>query len=103
MQGAETEWAVDGQAAVELFEASEPGRYQLILMDIRMPRMDGLEATRRIRAMDRPDAASIPIVAMTANSFRADQLAAEEAGMNGFIPKPVDVAQLFGVLSEHLQ
>ena len=103
LQGAKTEWALDGQAAVEYFEASEPGWYQLILMDIRMPRMDGLEATRRIRAMDRPDAASIPIIAMTANSFREDQLAAEEAGMSGFIPKPVDVAQLFEVLRKQLQ
>ena len=102
LQGAATERAKDGSEALELFQRNPPGRYQMILMDIRMPVMDGLAATRAIRALKRPDAAVIPIVAMTANSFKEDEEAAMSAGMNGFIPKPVNVQQLFEVLEELL-
>lgn len=102
LQGAVTERAKDGSEALELFQRNPPGRYQMILMDIRMPVMDGLAATRAIRALKRPDAAVIPIVAMTANSFKEDEEAAMSAGMNGFIPKPVNVQQLFEVLEELL-
>ena len=102
LQGAVTERAKDGSEALELFQRNPPGRYQMILMDIRMPVMDGLAATRAIRALKRPDAAGIPIVAMTANSFKEDEEAAMSAGMNGFIPKPVNVQQLFEVLEELL-
>ena len=100
IQGAAVERAADGQEAVNRFCASKPGHYQLILMDIQMPVKNGLEATMEIRASAHPDAASIPIVAMTANSFREDVEAAMGAGMNGFIPKPVDVQYLYQVLEK---
>ena len=87
---------------MEKFSLSEPGYYDLILMDVQMPRLDGYGATKKIRALDRPDAERIPIVAMTANSFKEDEEAAMSAGMNGFIPKPVNVQQLFEVLEELL-
>lgn len=100
MRGIHTQWARDGGEAVEYFKASESGEYQMILMDIRMPGKDGLEATREIRASDHEDASSIPIIAMTANSFKEDVDAAIEAGMNSFIPKPVDSAQLYRIIGE---
>ena len=71
-------------------------------MDIQMPDMNGLEASRAIRALDHPDAAAIPIVAMTANTFQEDVDAAMEAGMNGFIPKPLDVNYLYRLLRDLL-
>ena len=83
--------AEDGVEAVEKMEQSAPGRYDLILMDIQMPRMDGYEATRRIRALPDPRKAGIPIFAMTANAFEEDRQNALNAGMNGHIPKPIDV------------
>ncbi len=89
-----SDWADNGQAALDMFSASEPGHYDAILMDMRMPVMDGLEATRRIRALDRPDAKSIPIIALTANAFHSDVNDCIEAGMNDHLPKPVDSAQL---------
>lgn len=101
MQGIEVCRAADGQKAVELFLASAPGEFQVILMDIQMPIKDGHEATREIRASGRPDA-NIPIIAMTANSFKEDEAAAWAAGMNGFVPKPVDIKQLFAVLRGQL-
>ena len=78
--------------------ASRPGDYDLILMDIQMPVMDGYEATRRIRMLDHPALASIPIVAMTANAFDEDRKAAAECGMNGFISKPINVEEIIQVL-----
>ena len=81
---------------------SRPGEFQAILMDIQMPDMNGLEASRAIRALDHPDAAAIPIVAMTANTFQEDVDAAMEAGMNGFIPKPLDVNYLYRLLRDLL-
>ena len=102
MQGAEVTRAVNGRQAVELFAASCPGRYEAVLMDIQMPELNGLEATRAIRALDRPDAAALPIIAMTANSFQEDTEAAEAAGMTGFIAKPVDANYLYGVLCSAL-
>jgi two-component system sensor histidine kinase/response regulator len=86
--------AVNGREAVERFETDPPGTYALILMDIQMPHMDGYQATRRIRAMERSDAASIPIVAMTANAFTEDIKLALEAGMNQHMAKPIDIRQL---------
>lgn len=102
MKGAWTERAVNGAEAVKLFQESEPGWYQIILMDIQMPEKDGLEATREIREDTHPDAARIPIIAMTANSFKEDKEAAVQAGMNGFVSKPVDLNILVKVLTENL-
>lgn len=100
MQGAEVCRAANGEAAVELFDKSRPGQYQAILMDIQMPVMDGLTACRRIRGMERQDAKAIPIIAMTANSFKEDEDAALAAGMDDFLTKPVDVSQLYQVLKK---
>lgn len=99
-QGARVVRAEDGRRALELFETSAPGTYQAVLMDIQMPRMNGLEATRAIRALPRPDAEQIPIVAMTANSFQEDIDAANAAGMNAFVAKPIDVHHLYRVLRD---
>lgn len=101
-QGAAVETAENGQVALDRFNASVAGYYQLILMDIQMPVKNGLEAARDIRASVHPEAGTIPIVAMTANSFKEDMEAAENAGMNGFIPKPIDVRFLYQVLHEIL-
>lgn len=102
LQGAQVDRAADGLEAVELFSASEQGAFQAVLMDIRMPVMDGLDAARAIRALDRPDAAVVPIVAMTANSFQEDIDGALAAGMNGFLTKPIDVDRLYRTLRELL-
>ena len=72
-------------------------------MDIQMPVMDGYEATRRIRALPRPDAAAVPIIAMTANAFNEDVAAAVAAGMNGHIAKPIDVTALYRLLASHFK
>ncbi len=90
--------ARDGKEAVDMFSGSEPGRYLAILMDIRMPVMGGLEATRRIRALPRKDAATVPIIAMSANAFDDDVKASLDAGMNAHLSKPIDIASLFEVL-----
>ena len=88
----------DGQEAVELFRNSEPGEFDVILMDIMMPVMNGYEATKRIRALDREDAKKIPIIAMTANAFTEDRIRAKKAGMDEHIAKPVDVELLVKVI-----
>ena len=90
MEGAESDHAENGKTAAEKFAASEPGYYDAILMDMRMPVMDGLEATRLIRSMDREDAGSIPIVALTANAFYSDVKQCVDAGMDAHLSKPVD-------------
>ena len=90
----------DGQEAVELFRNSEPGEFDVILMDIMMPVMNGYEAARMIRSMDREDAKVIPIIAMTANAFTEDKLRAKEAGMNEHIAKPVDTKRLVKIICE---
>lgn len=101
IKGIKVRRAVNGQEAVNSFLASEPGEFQIILMDIRMPVKDGLVASREIRASGRPDK-DVPIIAMTANSFREDEQAAMDAGMNGFVPKPVEPEYLFSVLRKNL-
>ena len=95
LKGAVVSRCENGRLAVERFKESDPGEFQVILMDIQMPEMNGLEAPRAIRAMDRPDAAAIPIIAMTANVFKEDVDAAMEAGMSGFEGKPLDVEHLY--------
>ena len=90
----------DGAVAVERMREAEPGQYDLILMDILMPVMDGYEATKQTRALENPDIAGIPIIAMTANAFDEDKKAAMEAGMNGHIAKPIDVSKLLEFLQE---
>ena len=96
--GAELEWAEDGQFAVERFEQSPPGYYDLILMDIRMPRMNGYEATKQIRSFERHDAKTIPIVAMSADAFFEDVQRSRDCGMNAHIAKPVDIDELIRIL-----
>ena len=97
-EGTEVTKAWNGQEVVDLFRKSEPGEFDVILMDIMMPVMNGYEATKMIRSMDREDAKVIPIIAMTANAFTEDRLKAKEAGMNEHIAKPVDVELLVKVI-----
>ena len=92
--------AWNGKEAVSIFENSVPGTFDVILMDIMMPVMDGYEAAKMIRASDRDDAAQIPIIAMTANAFTEDKLRARKAGMNDHISKPVSGEKLIRMLSE---
>lgn len=98
MQGLVVESAENGKEAVDKYEKSAPGKYQAILMDIRMPVMDGLEATRSIRALAREDAVKIPIIAMTANAFLDEQEEAFAAGISDYLTKPVDADELYTCL-----
>lgn len=100
--GITTDAAENGAVAVEMMEKAEPGRYDMILMDIQMPVMDGYEAAKRIRALEDPKLANIPIVAMTANAFDEDVSAALAAGMNGHLAKPIDIGKLMIMLREML-
>ena len=97
-EGADVTKAWDGQEAVELFRNSEPGEFDVILMDIMMPVMNGYETTKMIRSLDREDAKAIPIIAMTANAFTEDRIKAKEAGMDEHVAKPVDVELLIKVI-----
>lgn len=99
-RGFEVECVYDGSQAVERIRATEPGRYDVILMDIMMPVMDGLDAARAIRGMEREDCHTIPIVAMSANAFDEDLKKSVECGMNGHLSKPVDVGKLYRTLNE---
>ena len=98
MKEIETDLAVNGKIAVELFESHEPGYYDAILMDMRMPEMDGLEATRAIRAMERADAKTVPIIALTANAFDEDVQRSMQAGLNAHLSKPVEPEMLYTTL-----
>ena len=98
MRDMEVEHAENGRIAVEMFESHEPGYYDAILMDMRMPEMDGLEATQTIRALDRRDAKDIPIVALTANAFDEDVQRSMQAGLNAHLSKPVEPEVLFTTL-----
>ena len=102
MQGLAVDEAGNGQEAVDRFQASAPGYYRVILMDIRMPVMDGVTATQKIRALPRADAATVPIVAMTANAFQEDEEYAGQIGMNGYLIKPIDIKSLFKGLNQLL-
>lgn len=86
--------AVHGKIAVDAFKASEPYGFAVILMDVMMPVMDGHEASRTIRALDRPDAKTVPIIAMTASTFSEDVRRCREAGMSEHISKPLDMDSL---------
>jgi signal transduction histidine kinase/CheY-like chemotaxis protein len=98
MKGCEVELVVNGAEAVEAFAAAPIGRFDAILMDVRMPVMDGLEATRAIRAMRKADAKTIPILAMTANAFQEDAKQSMEAGMNAHLTKPIEPVTLYETL-----
>ena len=97
-EGVEVTKAWDGQEAVKIFEKSRSGEFDVILMDIMMPVMNGYEAAKMIRSLDREDAKAIPIIAMTANAFTEDRLRAKEAGMDEHVAKPVDVESLIKVI-----
>ena len=97
------EVAENGRIAVEKFAASSEGYYDAVLMDMRMPEMDGLEATRRIRAMDRSDSKTIPIIALTANAFDEDVQKSLQAGLNAHLSKPVQPDSLFETLESLIQ
>ncbi|MBQ6150994.1 MAG: response regulator [Mogibacterium sp.] len=102
MREIQVDHAENGRIAVEKFEQHEEGYYDAILMDLRMPEMDGLEATQRIRAMDRTDAKNIPIIALTANAFDEDVQRSMQAGLNAHLSKPVEPDILFETLEELL-
>ena len=97
-EGAVVTKAWNGQEAVEIYKKSRAGEFDLILMDIMMPIMNGYEATKMIRSLDREDAKKIPIIAMTANAFTEDRIRAKEAGMDEHVAKPVDVELLIKVI-----
>lgn len=99
----EADEASNGRVALELFEMHDPGYYDAILMDMRMPEMDGLEATKSIRALDREDAKHIPIIALTANAFDEDVKQSMQAGLNAHLMKPVDSEVLFETLEKLIE
>ena len=103
MEEIEADHAENGRVAVEMFSASTPGSYSAILMDIRMPEMDGLEAAAAIRALDRPDAKKIPIIALTANAFDEDVQRSLQAGMNAHLSKPVEPDHLYRTLKDLIE
>ena len=97
--GAEITWVQDGKQALDLFQQEPPGTFDGILMDIMMPVMDGLAATKAIRALDRKDAKTVPIIAMTANAFDEDAKKCLDVGMNAHLAKPLDIQKLIDVLA----
>ena len=102
MEGATVEVAENGKVAVDLFSGSRQGWYDLILMDIQMPVMNGYEACAAIRAMDRTDAKKVPILALTANAFPDDVIRAKKAGMNEHLSKPIDSVKMFSLVRKCL-
>jgi CheY-like chemotaxis protein len=100
MEEITAERAVNGREAVRMFSGHPEGYYDAILMDVRMPVMDGLTATREIRALERPDAKTIPIIAMTANAFDEDVEHSLAAGMNAHLTKPIEPDRLFATLEQ---
>ena len=91
--------ANDGKAAVDAFTAADPGTFDCVLMDLMMPVMSGYEAARVIRGLNRTDAKSVPIIALSANAFEEDVAMAKAAGMNEHLAKPVDIKKMFQVMS----
>ena len=102
-EGYIVEVANNGQIAVDMISKSSPGYYKIVLMDIQMPVMNGYEATKAIRKLENKELASIPIIAMTANAFEEDKQEALRSGMNGHIPKPIDIDNLFSTLDRILK
>jgi CheY-like chemotaxis protein len=100
-EGVAVTTAMNGQEAVDIFCASPPGTFQVILMDVMMPVMNGYEATGAIRASAHPDAASVPIIAMTANAYEEDVHRALDAGMNAHIAKPINVDHFLSLLAQY--
>lgn len=100
MVNMQVDWAENGRIAVEMFEKAEVGQYEAIFMDIQMPEMDGYEAAKTIRASSHPEAQTIPIYAMTANTFTEDVSEAFHAGMNGHLEKPIDTALVYEILQK---
>ena len=100
MREAEIDHAENGRIVISMFEESPVGYYDAILMDVRMPEMDGLEATTVIRALNRPDAKTVPIIAMTANAFDEDVQRSLQVGMNAHLSKPVEPERLYQTLEE---
>ena len=99
--GIEADCAEDGQAAVDIISSAEPDKYDIILMDIQMPVMNGYEAAHHIRAMD-GRRSQIPIIALTANTFESDKADAKNAGMNAHVAKPFDPENLYAVIAKCL-
>ena len=100
--GIEPEWAENGQICLEKFQASAPGHYDIILMDVRMPVMNGYEATEGIRASGHPDAAAIPIIAMTADAFSEDIKRCLDCGMNAHTAKPINFDEVVLLLKKYI-
>lgn len=103
LEGVESDHALNGQIALDVFAASEEYVYDAVLMDLRMPVMDGLEATRRIRAMERADAKTIPIIALSANAYETDVRNSLDAGMNSHLAKPADADELYAELARWIR
>jgi len=103
MREMKVDHAENGRIAVDKFAASEPGHYSAVLMDMRMPEMDGLSATVAIRSMDRPDAQTVPVIALTANAFDEDVQKSLQAGLNAHLSKPIDPVVLFETLEDLIQ
>jgi CheY-like chemotaxis protein len=101
--GLEVDCAMNGNDAVATFEASEPGTYDAVLMDIKMPEKDGFEAAQEIRALKRPDAKTVPIIALTADAFAGDIAKAKDSGMNDYIVKPIDTRLLYQTLERNIK
>ena len=99
-RGMQTVTAVNGKEAVDIFNSSDIGYFDIILMDIRMPVMNGLDATRMIREADRQDAKTIPVIALTANAYNDEIKLCKEAGMNNHISKPVNIQIFYSVIED---
>ena len=99
----ELDWAENGKICLEKFQESEPGQYDAILMDVRMPVMSGLEATSAIRALNRPDARTIPIIAMTADAFSEDIKRCLDSGMNAHTAKPINIGDMTALLKKFVR
>ena len=100
--GAQVEHAADGVAVCEMFEHSEPGHFDIVLMDVQMPSRNGWEAAQHIRALARPDAQTTPIFALSADAYMEDKRHSREVGMNGHISKPVEFEELEHLINAEL-